>query len=375
MIMQIFQNDEAKLIQGASLQIVDTLVENYETMIDSMVGKSKTTKKTYKRNVCHFLAYIQANGINSHSYGSYRDALEHVGEIGAKTKNAYLSATKALLREGLKYGVLPVDITANVPQFKVNTGHTRDGLTEGEVNKVLSYIHTIKREVTRKKMLALFHLLAGEGLRQFEAQNILVEDIREVDNVIMIRGKGQDEKHPVLVMAATIEAVRDYIDCVGVDTGYIFPSPKDEKKPVSLRAIRSYWTHPQYGIFARAGISPDRSTHGFRHYFATKTLEIVGGDLHRAKRRTRHKTTATLQVYDDRRLTKNDMKEIEKAFVFAKPQRDTTLDKMDEKTAIAYLRALGVSYGKIAERLNNEGRTTARGNNYHATTVQRLHMA
>ena len=174
------QKDEIKLTQSSEL-IIDRLLENYLAIIDNMVGKSETTKKTYQRNVEHFFAFIQIQGINSMSFGAYREALAKVDGISAKTKNAYLSATKALLKEALKYGILPVDITANVPQFKIPTGHVKDGVQDNELDRIVQAINGLKKEGTRLKMHALFNLFAGEGLRQKEVQQIMVEDINFED--------------------------------------------------------------------------------------------------------------------------------------------------------------------------------------------------
>lgn len=311
--LTIFENRELAKIQNASDIIVEKLSDNYLMMIDQMVGKSATTKKTYKKNVEHFLAFVQSEGINSMSFGSYREALAKLDGISPKTKNAYLSAAKALLKEALKYGLLPVDITANVPQFKIATGHVKDGVQKTELSKVFTVIRNIKRKPTRLKMMALVHLFAGEGLRQAEVQQLTFEDINFEDKFLMIHGKGLDDKANHLCLSSTMEALRLYIIGVGIQSGYLFPSKHKPGFPITLRAIRKYFTDPKYGLFAKAGVS-GRSVHGFRHFFATKTLDVFNGDLHKAKRRTRHKTVATLQIYDDRRLSKLDMDILEEAF-------------------------------------------------------------
>ena len=311
--LTIFENRELAKIKNASDVIVEKLSDNYLDIIDKMVGKSETTKKTYKRNVEHFLAFIQESGIDSMSFGAYRETLADFEGISPKTKNAYLSAAKALLKEALKYGMLPVDITPNIPQFKIETGHVKDGVQEPELYKILNVIKNIKRDSTRLKMLALFHLFAGEGLRQMEVQQLKIEDINFDDKFLMIRGKGSDDKANHLCLTSTMEALDTYIIGVGIESGYIFPSKQKPDFPISLRAIRKFFTDSKYGIFVKAGVS-GRSVHGFRHFFATKTLDVFNGDLHKAKRRTRHKTVATLQVYDDRRLSKLDMEILEVAF-------------------------------------------------------------
>lgn len=314
----IFENKDLIQVSQSSDLIIDRLLDNYLDLIQNMVGKSDTTKKTYQKNVEHFFAFIQENGINSLSFGAYREALKTVDQVSAKTKNAYLSATKALLKEALKHGILPIDITGNVPQFKIPIGHVKDGVQKTELEKVLEVINQIKKEGTRLKMLALFHLFAGEGLRQMEVQQLCVEDLNFEDKYLLVRSKGQDAKETHLCMSSTMEALRDYLLFTNIQSSYIFPSKKKvngEIQPITLRAIRKYFTCPRYGLFMKAGIV-GRSVHGFRHFFATKTLDVLNGDLNKAKRRTRHKTVTTLQVYDDRRLSKLDMDKLEEGFGF-----------------------------------------------------------
>ena len=313
--LRIFQNDKLIQVDNASGRILETLSNNYLSIIKGMVGKSKTTKTTYKNNVEHFMAFIQSNGINSQSYGLFRNALEEVDAVSDKTKNAYLAAAKALLRESTKYGILPIDITANVPQFKIASGHTKDGLNENEVKVVWKYISTIKREATRRKMEVLFQLMAAEGLRQMEAQQIRIEDINVKDATVKISSKGIKEKAPVAIFRATAALLESYVAYLGKESGYLFQSKSDQNKPITLRAIRKMFTCPNYGIFAKCGIT-GRSTHGFRHFFTTKTLSITNGDLNKTALRTRHKTTATLKVYDDRRINRKEMMKMESAFMF-----------------------------------------------------------
>ena len=168
---------EHQLIIERSAMIVEILMKEATAIIDGMIAKKEATKRTYKRNVVPFLEYIQSNGINIHSFASFRKSLEYLTNVSKATKNAYLMAAKALLKEAVKLRLLPVDITPNVPSFKVSRGHKKDGLTKAEVKSVFDYIQTIKRESTRRKLHTMFTLFAYEGLRQMELRNLTWKDI------------------------------------------------------------------------------------------------------------------------------------------------------------------------------------------------------
>lgn len=312
--LQIFQHSkELAAVADTSARIVSTLSDNYREIIRRMVGKSAATKRTYTRNVEHFLAFIQHRGINAHTFGEYREQLATVDGVAIKTKNAYMAAAAALLRESLKYGILPVDITANVPAFKTTRGHVKDGLTAAEVQRVAEYIRAMDDGTTRRKLGAIFHLFTMEGLRQMEVQQLRVDDVNLKDGYIRIRSKGKHEREKFYIMAATAESLRRYMEADGLRAGWLFPSSSNGGEPVTLRAIRKYFTCPKYGIFARCGIS-GKSVHGFRHYNITQTLKATGGDLAKTRRRSRHSGFEMLVVYDDERLAKTDVAALEKRF-------------------------------------------------------------
>lgn len=304
----IFVNKGLALISDKSQIIVKAISDNYEQLINSM-DKGARTKKQYIRTVAPFLAFIQSNGINNQSFEAFKVELSGV-EITPSTKNGYLAASKALLKQAHKYGLLPVDITANVSQFKTAKGHIKDGLKVGEVNKALEQIRQIKRESTRVKTLAMFYLFANEGLRQMEVANLMLNDLVLADNQINIKGKGKDGKESHLITDATKEALTKWLNVSGLKSGYLFPSPKNQGEPITERAIRKMFTHPKYGIFSKAGID-NRSVHGFRHFNVTETLNAFNGDLHRVMKRARIKAVQTVQSYDDRRTSKQDVRKIE----------------------------------------------------------------
>ncbi len=115
-------------------------------------------------------------------------------------------------------------------------------------------------------------------------------------------------------MSDTVESLKAHLARLS-NEGYIFHSPKDIHQPITARAIRKFFTHPKYGIFSRCGII-NKSVHGFRHYNITKTLELTNGDLAKTRRRSGHSSFTMLKVYDDARLTKKDVADLEGGFRF-----------------------------------------------------------
>jgi len=243
-------------------------------------------------------------------------ALSRIEGIGNKSRNNYLAAMRALIRESIKYGTLPVDISGNIDCFTIESGHTKDGLSIEEIKRLSRYIGSLERSKKSERLKALFQLLTCEGLRQMEVLQIRIEEINFQDYKLKVRGKGSSEAKNIEVFKGTIEVLKNYISFLNRSEGYLFPSKKNKDKALTTRAFRKMFTDKKYGLFVKCDISPEKSVHGFRHFFTTHTLTLVDGDLHKAAMRTRHKSTATLKVYDDRRINRLEMDKMEDAFKF-----------------------------------------------------------
>ena len=300
----------ADLRKGSAF-VVQSLCDNYSAILGGIPGITAQTKKTYLSNVIHFIQYIQLNGINAHTFGDFRNELESVVDKSIKTKNAYLTSAKVLIREALKYRILPIDITANVPGFKESKGHKKDGLTLQEVKKVSGAIRYIPKETTRAKITAMYNLFALEGFRQVEVTRLTLQDFNAKDGFILVHGKARHGKEKHYLMSETVQSISRHIEVNGVKDGFIFAGRAG--KQLTTRAIQKAFTHPQTGLFARAGI--EKSVHGFRHFNITQTLEATGGNIAKAQQRARLKTIETITVYNDSRINRQTVNELETSFL------------------------------------------------------------
>lgn len=296
------EKPEAILMKQASDQIAQALTEKHDLILSSIHGITSQTKKAYIRNVQHFLHFIQVNGINPHSFGQFRSELEGVDK-SVKTKNAYLSAAKVLLKEAIKYRLLPLDITANVKAFKENKGHKKEGLTKAEVIKVMEYIKGIRNARKKAYLSALYDLFVLEGLRQIEVCRLKIEDFNAEDCYIKIQGKGQDDTEIHHISEMTAAAIQAHIILSGITSGYIFAGRSGRQ--MSTRAIQLRFE----GIFEDLNIK-GRSVHGFRHFFVTNMLQITNGDIIKTAQRSRHKNIQNVIIYNDSRVSRQQVAEL-----------------------------------------------------------------
>jgi integrase len=169
------------------------------------------------------------------------------------------------------------------------------------VKKVKAVITEEADTMKRTRMIALYSLLALQGLRQFEAVALTVEDLRLNDRIAFVRGKGRDDKERIDLHPETVSALEDYLQTSGKKSGFLFTSisraTKGSTDPLTERAVRKLFA----AIFQKAGLPEGRSVHGFRHFFVSQILEVTSGDLLTVQKFSRHKSLQAIKFYDDRK--------------------------------------------------------------------------
>lgn len=282
-------------------QVTDFLVNNFAQIIDQFDCNTKTRTK-YKSDAKMFISFVSEAGLNLNTFRAFKKHLEGITDISTKTKALKLTAAKRLLQE-LKdrYQLLAVDLTSGTKGFQVSAEHVKDGLTKAEVKKVKAVITEEADTMKRTRMIALYSLLALQGLRQFEAVALTVEDLRLNDRIAFVKGKGRDDKERIDLHPETVSALEDYLQTSGKKSGFLFTSisraTKGSTDPLTERAVRKLFA----AIFQKAGLPEGRSVHGFRHFFVSQILEVTSGDLLTVQKFSRHKSLQAIKFYDDRK--------------------------------------------------------------------------
>jgi integrase/recombinase XerC len=294
-----FSNSTPSLLNDTNA-IIEFIELNFESIYNSM-DINTNSKKTYISNGKDFFKWVQANGLNINTYRNYKEHLRQRTDIGDKSKNYKLAASKMLLDElHAHYRVLPLDITKGVKGFKISSEHVKDGLNQNEVEKVRAYIQSLPNAPKRTRLNTMYALLTLQGLRQFEICNTTIEDLNLNYGTMSIKGKGNDSKTLIDLHPETVKALKDYLTTSNKKSGYLFTSEKGTTKGERLneRGFRKIFD----SVFDALDI--DRSTHGFRHFFVTRMLEATNGNIGVVKQFSRHKTIQAVMFYDDRKKKK-----------------------------------------------------------------------
>ena len=293
-------------------QTQEFILSNANQILSSIDATPKTIK-SYQYNIDLFLDYIQDNGFHLNSFRDFKKHLTSIVNLSASTKKIKFQAAKKILIELYShYNFLPKDITANVKSPTVTSGHKKDGLNQDDVTKVLDYINQMESGFSQARIKAIFSLLAYQGLRQFEVINIRLEDLKLSNGIVMVTGKGKDDKEIIDLHPKTIQAIKDYINLSDQKDGFLFYpmsyAHKGKDRPLTTRSVRMMFG----GIFKALGI--DNTVHGFRHYFVTVMCDSFKGDYNRVKLFSRHKSIQSIIFYDDRKKKKSDLKHYFSAF-------------------------------------------------------------
>ena len=94
----------------------DNLIHKAREVFDGL-DVSEGTRKDYQSRIGMFLYFLEKNGFDHNSYLSFKRLLAARSDLSVATKNKYLSTSKVFLRELVRTGLIPVDITANVRFF------------------------------------------------------------------------------------------------------------------------------------------------------------------------------------------------------------------------------------------------------------------
>jgi integrase len=277
------------------------------------------TKAEYQRRLTLFLDYVEVEELTVNTFLNYKRLLGSREDLSVSSKNKYLTAARIFMRELHRHGVMPMDITPNVRNFRQGKYHKKDGLTEQDVELVRDWCYMHSENF---RDVAITSLLLYLGLRQVEITRLNWEDINLKKKVIMIRGKGRDDKEPVFLHDDVALALLRLCYAVQDKRGYSYGNDErlrgavfrsktytGQYKRLTTRGLRLVIQK----MFVEVGIE-GKSTHGFRHYYVTKLLKAYKGDVMTVMKYTRHRSPQMLEVYNDRIIQETDLPRYFKTF-------------------------------------------------------------
>lgn len=276
-------------------------VENYVDKFLNYIDVSNKTVETYKIALRQFCSYLHEKGIKNPTREEIIEYREYLKEYLKPTSvNAYLIAIRNLYNY-LEYEGITKNITKNIKGIKLEQRHLKRGLSQEEIQKVLSVCKDERERLIIKLMITT-------ALRCNEVVNIQLEDFYEDKGVAMLRvlGKGRDniKQDIVKIDDRLLEDIKTYIQNYNI-TDYLFVSTSNNNKggKITTKTIRLIVTD----LFKKAGLDMDMlSPHSTRHTSCELALEN-GLDLREVSEFMRHKSLNTTLVYSKELDKRNSM--------------------------------------------------------------------
>ena len=276
-------------------------VENYVDKFLNYIDVSNKTVETYKIALRQFCSYLHEKGIKNPTREEIIEYREYLKTYLKPTSvNSYLIAIRNLYNY-LDYEGITKNITKNIKGIKLEQKHLKRGLSQEEIQKVLSVCKDERERLIIKLMITT-------ALRCNEVVNIQLEDFYEDKGVAMLRvlGKGRDniKQDIVKIDDRLLEDIKTYIQNYNI-TDYLFVSTSNNNKggKITTKTIRLIVTD----LFKKAGLDMNMlSPHSTRHTSCELALEN-GLDLREVSEFMRHKNISTTIIYSKELDKRNSM--------------------------------------------------------------------
>lgn len=313
------------LIIAGNTELSETS-QRIETLITSFLNSQDvkpSSKALYKRTLAQYFNWIDKNKLNLNSLTradivNYKQELLNSG-MSSLTVSSYLSVVRKFYEYAEANKIYP-NIARGIKTPRRKQQFKKQSLTDLQAKELLDYYRSLQAEAIRD--YAIINLLLRTGLRTIELIRANIEDItfKEGKRVLLIQGKGRDEKDNFVILTdKAFNPIEDYLKSRGAYKikEPLFTSSSNNNKGgrLTTRAISKI---AKEGLKA-IGIN-DRciTAHSLRHTTACSlirkgvSLEFIQGVL-------RHSNPATTQIYlssvaEEQRLKQNTEAILDEAF-------------------------------------------------------------
>ena len=268
--------------------------KDYTALFDNL-DVAESTRADYCYRLPLFVSYVNLYGFDTNTYLHYKRYLRAT-KWSVSTKNKHLIVARVFLKEMHRQGLLPTDITHNVKAFKQSKKHKKRGLNDIEVKRLTTWLADLPDTPESDRLKAIFSLLLLQGLRLIEVCRLDIEDLDFENDRLFVWGKGRDDKEPVLLIPQTVTCLREYLRSNAIKKGALFRSNSHSQmgRRLSTRGLREIISV----IFKMLHIN--KTAHGTRHYYTSKLLKHMPGELLDVAQFTRHRSIEMLREYDNR---------------------------------------------------------------------------
>ena len=314
--------------------LADNNFDFVKSWLNYVADNSPSSVKTYEKSIKQFTKWLAENNIaqpTRDDVRKYRNMLQakidaDPAQMKANTAKLYLSAVKVFFRWLSSENLYP-NVCDGVKGIKNDVSiHAKDALTIDGAQKVMATVNAAisaaqtlsekaEKKIEKKKAKvsleksfrdkAIIALMMTCGLRTIEICRLNYGDIekRRGKKFLMVRGKGRNNKAPVMLPKQVEKMIDEYLSLRGdiAKTEPLFVSTSQSNKGARLQTQTI--SRITKMTLKKAGFDSETLTaHSMRHTAATVMLADTskGGcniDISLVQLTLRHKRAETTQIY------------------------------------------------------------------------------
>jgi len=301
----------------------DGLIEAFLEMMSAERGAGVNTLAAYARDLADFAAFAEG-GIAVANRDDIRAYIVHLSKAGLapSSQARRLSALRQFYGFLYGEGIRKDNPTEAVEAPKMSRPLPKI-LSAADMGAMIEAAS--QQDSTEGKRLAcIVEMLYAAGLRVSELAGLPLQAVKNRENFILVKGKGNKERlAPINASART--AIETYLD---VRESFLPKGPRRahaERYLFCSRAAEGYLTRQRFyqllkSLALKAGLDPAKvSPHVLRHAFATHLVE-GGADLRSVQTLLGHADIATTEIYTH--VAKDHLKKVmHKAHPLAKTRK------------------------------------------------------
>ena len=280
----------------------DLLVEDFIKSIFLEKGLSENTLLSYRNDLNNAANILKSKKLSDIDDNDLMKIISKWSKnFSVKSQNRMMSSLKQFFIWLKLENHRSDNILANVQSPKVNASLPKI-ISEGDIEKLIS---ESQKSTTRnsEQIHCIIELLYSTGIRVSELVNLSFESVNNLEDTIIIMGKGGKERVVILTKSSK-KALSKWIKkrhnlSYAVDSNFLFPVKN--KDHISRQTV-----YNQIKILAKkAGLDSSKiMPHALRHSFASHLLSR-GADLRSIQILLGHSNISTTQIYtkvENRRL-------------------------------------------------------------------------